>query len=98
MGKVRIKGLRKNYKYKEWLEESLKNDKPPLDYFSFARAYNGTASLTNNHHSDGLDNLSKDQPNRLTGIALEAENRFKVWLVLNAKKNTDLLNTFLYLD
>jgi hypothetical protein len=75
--KMRIRGIKKNYKFSNYLDSSLNTGSPALNYFSFADIYQGTRA-TNNHFKDLLDNMSTNQSNKLTKIAKDAKKLFNV--------------------
>ncbi|KAG2211788.1 hypothetical protein INT46_007972 [Mucor plumbeus] len=75
--KMRVSGLKKNYRYKEWLDAVLNDSKPSLDYFKFANTFKGKEAATNSHYVDLLQTLSKNQSNKLMKIASEAQTLFE---------------------
>lgn len=75
---MRIRGIKKNYKFSNYLDSSLNTGNPALNYFSFANTYQGTRGATNNHFKDLLDNMSTNQSNKLTKIAKDAKKLFNV--------------------
>ncbi|CAO3644771.1 unnamed protein product [Cunninghamella blakesleeana] len=80
MGKLkkpRISNLPKDYKYRKWIEHSLERDSPPLNYFTFAKEFERSEQETNNHYNNLLENLSKNQSNKLIKIAFDAKTTFK---------------------
>ena len=76
--KIRVRGIKKDYKFASYLDSSLNTAHPTLDYFKFADTYQGTKRATNSHYKDLLENLTKNQSNKLTKIARDAERLFKV--------------------
>lgn len=76
--KIRVRGVKKDYKYEGWLNSALQGPNPKLDYFTFADTFQNTKHATNSHYLDLLTLLSINQSNRLTKIAQEAQNLFDV--------------------
>lgn len=74
--KIRITGIRKDYKFLKWLEANLQKTPPEIDYFSFAEQYNGTEEATNTNYKDLLLTLQSHQSNKLTSTAYSAEMNF----------------------
>lgn len=58
---LRISGLLVNYIYKSWLQQTLKDEDNPLDYFSFADEFGGSESETNLHYNDLLTRLDNEK-------------------------------------
>lgn len=76
--KTRITGIKSQYKYWKWLQEHLNQDKPDLDYFSFAELVSKSKVSTNLLHQDLLMKLSKNQSLKVMNIAQKANSMFKV--------------------
>lgn len=57
--KTTIDGLKKEYKYLNWVETSLCTSSPALDYFSFASHVDDNEKLTNSNYKDLLLALQK---------------------------------------
>lgn len=76
--KTRVCGIKRNYKFNNYLSSSLEKETPSLDYFSFADAFQGTKRATNYHFADLLKKLSTNQSNKLTKIAQNAKRLFDV--------------------
>ncbi|CAO3696425.1 unnamed protein product [Rhizopus microsporus] len=74
--KIRVRGVKKDYKYEGWLNSALQGPNPKLDYFTFADTFQNTKHATNSHYLDLLTLLSINQSNKLTKIAQEAQNLF----------------------
>ncbi|KAL7313705.1 hypothetical protein PS15m_007413 [Mucor circinelloides] len=47
--KTRITGIKSQYKYWKWLQEHLNQDKPDLDYFSFAELVSKSKPQSDDH-------------------------------------------------
>lgn len=76
--KTRVTGIKSQYKYRKWLQEHLNQDKPDLDYFSFAELASKSKVTTNLLYQDLLMKLSKNQSLKVMTIAQKANSMFKV--------------------
>lgn len=77
--KIRINGIRKDYKFLKWLEANLQKTPSSIDCFSFAEQFEGTEEATNTNYKDLLLTLQSHQSNKLTNIAHNAEMAFNVY-------------------
>jgi hypothetical protein len=77
--KVRVCGVRQEYKYKDWLESSLQSEDDALSYFSFADEFADSEHATNTHYGDILSLLSSNkQTKKLLSIVEAAKSKFRV--------------------
>jgi hypothetical protein len=79
ISQIRISGLPANYAFKDWLQQALRDESDPLNYFSFANVFDGNENATNTHYSDLLNLLSnKRQSKKLIHLIEKAKSKFEV--------------------